>query len=199
MPNDESIELLRRIQSQDSAAAYELFHRYVDRLLALVRVRLCTKLVRRIDPEDVVQSAYRSFFSGAEDGRFELQNSGDLWRLLAAITLNKLHRQVDHHQAGRRTIAAEQSVLSTDSCLQSVSFDALANEPSPEQAAILIDEVQFLMTDLNDDQREMLEMRLQGFALSEIAERKDCSERTVRRMLEKVKSRLEQRLSQLAS
>ena len=64
MPDQNSIQLLNRVRSDDSGAAEELFERYLQRLLALVRTRLPGKLARRVDPDDVVQSAYRSFFTG---------------------------------------------------------------------------------------------------------------------------------------
>src|SRR5271165_5672841 len=99
--------LMARWQSGDSAAADELFRRYADRLAALVRSRLSSKLARRLDPEDVLQSAYRSFFAGARAGRYELKRGGDLWRLLVAITLHKLQDQADYHGAGKRNINIE--------------------------------------------------------------------------------------------
>lgn len=194
MPEGDSLELYRRVQEKDSDAACELFNRYVERLMALVRVRLSSKLARRIDPEDVIQSAYRSFFAGTADGRFEVTQSGDLWKLLAAVTVNKLHRQIGHHQAGRRTVTAEKSTSLPGLYFQPLPLESLAKDPSPEEALILIEELQFVMSELKAEQREMLEMRLQGSKVSEIANQRNCSERTVRRFLEKVKNRLQQRL-----
>lgn len=62
---------------------------------------------QKLDPEDVVQSAYRSFFRHAQGGRYELKRSGDLWRLLAAITMNKVKGQVEFHRAAKRSIDQE--------------------------------------------------------------------------------------------
>ena len=58
-----SQELLRHFQKGDSRAAELIFDRYVRRLLALARSGIGPKLRRRIDADDVVQSAYRSFLS----------------------------------------------------------------------------------------------------------------------------------------
>lgn len=65
MRDDESAKLLRDWQDGDERAASLLFERYVDRLLVLARNKLSPRMKRRIDPEDVVQSAYRSFFASA--------------------------------------------------------------------------------------------------------------------------------------
>src|SRR5262249_40685711 len=88
--DDDSAALVKRWTEGDERAAAELVNRYTGRLLALARSHLSAKLAARLDPEDVVQSAYRSFFADARDDRFVLKRSGDLWRLLAAITLHKL-------------------------------------------------------------------------------------------------------------
>ena len=71
------------------------------------RSQLSEKVARRVDPEDVVQSAYKSFFAGALDDRYVLQRTGDLWHLLAAITLHKLHHQVRRHTAETRSVERE--------------------------------------------------------------------------------------------
>ena len=68
----ESQQLLERVRSGDKDAAEELFERYVDRLIELARKRLSPRLARRLDPEDIVQSACRSFFRLARAGRYEL-------------------------------------------------------------------------------------------------------------------------------
>ena len=46
-----------------------LFNRYAGRLTALARLRLSHAVAARVDAEDVVQSAYRSFFVLARNGK----------------------------------------------------------------------------------------------------------------------------------
>src|SRR5262245_46342185 len=100
----DSRELLQRVEAGDSEAAAAVFDRYIERLLALARARINAQLRRRVDADDVVQSAYRSFFVHAENGEYSLGESGDLWRLLAQITINKLYSQVEKHTAARRNV-----------------------------------------------------------------------------------------------
>ena len=66
-PVGESVQLVARWQAGDEAAAEALFARYADRLTQLAASRLARRLAARIDPEDVVMSAYRSFFVGAHE------------------------------------------------------------------------------------------------------------------------------------
>lgn len=190
-PIDESIRLFERYRTDDSQAADELFQRYVTRLTGLVRARMSPKLTKRLDAEDIVQSAYRSFFHGADQGKFELKRGGDLWRLLAAITLNKLGKQIERHLAAKRDIGAE---LSGTGSTTPAEYHAPSREPSAEDEVLLQEEVALLTSNLNDEQQQMLTMRLAGYRIEEIAVEVNRSERTVRRLLDKIKATMQERL-----
>jgi len=192
MPDNPSLELLARVRAGDEKAAEELFQRFAERLIAVTSARLSEKLARRVDAEDVVQSACRSFFVKARDGRYALQKSGDLWRLLVGITLNKLKHQAELHTAGKRAMNKEQRQAATDESNQAEANLAPAREPTPLEAAALADEVESILRQLEPHHRPILELRLQGHNLEEIAEQLQCSERTVRRVLESVRSLLTQ-------
>ena len=193
MVDEESAELLVRWQNGDQQAAGDLFRRYAERLIALVRSRLSEKLARRLDPEDVVQSVYRSFFSGARDGRYVLEQSGALWRLLVAMTLNKLRHQVEYHTAGKRAMDREGEAADG---LEGIGAEALAAGPSPAEALAVADELERLMRGLDPLQRRMVELRLQGYTLNEIADETRRSLRTVRRLLDRIKDDLERQFRQ---
>jgi DNA-directed RNA polymerase specialized sigma24 family protein/predicted Ser/Thr protein kinase len=180
-------ELLTRASAGDELAARLLYERYVARLIALVRVRLARRLARRVDPEDVVLSAWRSFFVGARAGRWSAAESDDLWPLLVTITLRKLSHQAQHHQAQRRATGRE-----VDGELP-LEMGALADDPTPAQAAALLDEVEFLHAKLSSTEQRILSSKLQGAESEQIARDCGCSTRTVRRTLQHVKEQLQQR------
>lgn len=192
MPDDPSSNLLARWRAGDQGAAAELFQRYASRLIALARSRLSAKLAQRVDPEDVVQSAYRSFFGDAKDGRCEVQRGGDLWQLLVTITLHKLNDQVKHHRRAKRAVDRELNVGSEESWT-SVEAHLATQAPSPMEAVALADEVEQIMRDLKPLYRRILELRLQGYNIDEIAAATQSGERTVRRVLEQVKVQLAER------
>ncbi len=108
--DEESIQLLDRYRDGDERAAEEIFQRYVQRLIGLARNHISDRLGKRVDPEDVVQSVYRSFYRRASDGQFTLDKTGDLWRLLAMITVNKVRKQANFHCRQKRDIRREQNV-----------------------------------------------------------------------------------------
>ncbi len=193
-----SAELMARWRNGDQEAAEVLFRRYVERLLALARSRMTSWLARRVDADDVVQSAYRTFFVGVLAGRYTARRiTAMLWRLLASITIHKVRHQVERHTAGKRAVSRERPFESESG---PVRFQGriLAREPTPDQAAALADTLEEVFRDLEPLERRMVELRLQGSGLDEIAAGVRRSERTVRRILELVKGRLRQQYPESA-
>ena len=69
---------------------------------------------------------------------------------------------------------------------------ALDREPSPDEAAVLVETVESLFQSIDDpDERKILELSLQGHTASEISENLGRAERSVRRLREHVRKRLE--------
>lgn len=192
MSDDSTVRLVARWQAGDQEAASELFYRYADQLISLARGRMSAQLGRRVDAEDVVQSVYRSFFQTARAGRFQIERGGDLWRLLVVLTIRKLHGQIRRNRAGKRALDRECS-LGNDGTLDGISPEFLTHAPAPLEALSLAEEMQHVMAQLEPLQRKMLELRLQGHNLEEIAAVTERSERTVTRALREVKDLLEQR------
>lgn len=190
MNPEHSGNLLARWRAGDQRAADELFWRYADRLVALARSRLSLRLAGRVDPEDVVQSVYRSFFTAAREGRYEVQRGGDLWRLLLTMTLRKVQLYGKRNSRQKRNVAREQTFSSEDS-LRGIQADRLAQEPSPVEAVALAEELERLLSQFEPAQRRMIELRLQGYQLEEIAREVQCGQRTVRRVLERVRQLLQ--------
>ena len=189
--NAESAALLAKWKSGDEAAATEIFERYVRRLSALARTHMSDKLRKRLDADDVMQSVFRSFFGNSD--RYVHQRAGDLWRLLASITVNKVRSRAQFHQAAKRTIDADQSIL-VGNAETAVPMPLVAREPAPPEIVTAIEELESAMEDLEPYQRTILEERLQGGSIEEIASVIDRSERTVRRCLQQVREHLESRL-----
>jgi RNA polymerase sigma-70 factor (ECF subfamily) len=186
--------LIQQARSGDPRAEADLIRRYEARLVRLARNRLCAKLGRRLDAEDVVQSAYRTFFGHLRAGRYEFSDAGDVWRLMAAITLRKLHRQVQWHGAGKRTVLAEESQVGWRRP-GAVSAEAMSRGPSPERVAEVLDELEFMFATRPPSHRRIVELRLCGEEIAHIARQVPCCQRTVHRVLTAFRRQLNQRLA----
>jgi RNA polymerase sigma-70 factor (ECF subfamily) len=128
---DSFAEFLARLQARDDGAAQELFERFAGQLIALARRRV-TGLEHKIDPESVVQSAYKSFFHRADKGKFELGGWDSLWGLLTVITLRKCAQRVAYYLAECRDAAREVSAPAAE---EGASWrEPLGREPTPLEA-----------------------------------------------------------------
>jgi RNA polymerase sigma-70 factor (ECF subfamily) len=183
-------DLMARLRAGDQAAARQVFQRFVHKLVRLARERMGQALRRRVDPEEVVQSAYKSFFLRYGAGKLDVQDWSSLWSLLTVITLRKCVDRVDYHHAQRRDVRRE-ARANAEAASSEPWWEAVSREPTPVEAAVLAETLEQLLRDMEERERPMLEMSLQGYTSAEIGERLGVSERTVRRVRERVRKRLE--------
>lgn len=195
MPEETSLpDLLQRLRKGDNAAANEIVGRFGDRLVSIARNRLDRVILRKVDPEDVVQSVCRSALMRLSDGRLNVSDWNSLWRLLVCITVNKCCAQAEFFRAARRDVHREVDVRPREDD-SSFDFQPADDEPSPDEATMLVEAVQQLLDSFRDPKhRDIVRLRLQHYTPPEIALEVNVSERTVHRVLERVKVLLQQRL-----
>jgi RNA polymerase sigma-70 factor (ECF subfamily) len=181
-------EFLARLHNQDDAAAQELFARFTRQLIALALRHIDAGLRHKVDPEDVVQSVYKSFFARYGAGNLDLVNWNSLWGLLTLITVRKCAEQASYHRAECRNAAREVSPRG-DAAMS--WLEPLGREPTPVEAAVLSETIEHLLGSLDAEERPILELSLQGYTTREISERLGRAERTVRLLREGVRHRLE--------
>ena len=171
---------LRRVLAGKPGFERDLVERYTERLIQLARQKLPDKVRRRVDPEDVVQSVYRSFFRRLNEGRFQFDDSHDVWRLLAAMTFQKAQLARRFHQQQRRDVRRERPIRSES---DGIADEARDLQPGPEDLAILFESLEQLLSRLPPSYRQIAVLRLQGIATDEIAAQVNRSRRTVFRAL----------------
>jgi RNA polymerase sigma-70 factor (ECF subfamily) len=188
--NDSFADWLARLRDRDDAAAAELFQRFACRLIALARGRLAGVLRHKVDPEDIVQSAYKSFFRSHDAGKVQVVNWDCLWGLLSLITLRKCADRAAYHRAECRDVSREAAAPPGPEA-QPPWLEAPGREPTPVEAAALSETVEELLASLDEDERPVLELSLLGYTTQEISQRLGRAERTVRRLREHIRHRLE--------
>lgn len=173
------------------------FERFSRRLIGLARTHLRGQLKNRVDPEDVVQSAYKSLFLRYGEGVLASEGWQGLWGLLTVITLRKCADRARYYATESRNSQRE-----VDTQPRSVDstpwFEAVGREPTPEEAAMLAETVGRLVSGLGDDDRIIVELSLQGFSTAEISEQTGRAERSVRRLRERIRKQLESLSSESA-
>ena len=187
---------VRRLADGDQQVAEEFWGMYGVRLQGLAAEFLGDKLRRREGPEDVVQSVCRTFFRRAQGGQFELDDSQGLWRLLCAITVTKVREKARFHGRGKRSFDREWHYESAGDDSNPAGPQLKAPQPTPAEAAEFADELGELLSGMDDEERRLVELKLEQYTTTEIAQELGCSERTVRRILNRVQSRLHRLLEE---
>jgi RNA polymerase sigma factor (sigma-70 family) len=160
----------------ENRALAEIWRRFFPRLSGLARRTLASFPSHNVEAEDVVQSAFISFWLAVDERRgYHWSGRDDLWRLLATITARKARKKVRRETAQKRGGAQNREELSDDALavrqlgkLSPVEFDAIGEE---------------MLLGLNERRRTTALLRLQGCTDDEIAGRLGCSRRSVEREL----------------
>lgn len=185
---------IRDLKHADDDAARKLWDRYFERLVRMAERKLGDASRRVADGEDVALSVFQTLCAGAAAGQFQqLTHRDDLWKLLVAITSMKAVDQIRRQTSQKRgsgEVRGDSIVMG-----QGPGGDAggdgpagfeqfIAQEPTPEYLALLNEEHQRLLGLLRDDtQRQIAELRMQGYANQEIADKLNLSIRSVERKL----------------
>src|SRR5262245_50821048 len=180
--------VMEQLRSREDAAARAIFERFARRLVGLARRQVEGRLAHRVDPEGVVQSAFKSFFVRHREGQLQVGNWDGLWGLLTLITLRKCADRVEYFRAERRDVSREVSAPEGRDPPWQLAPD---REPRPQEAAILAETVERLCAEADADERPVLDLSLQGYTAAEISLQLGRALRSVQRLRERIRKRLE--------
>lgn len=185
--HDSFDEMKARLKAGDRDAETLVFQRYVRRLIALAGRQFGPGLREKADVEGVVQSVCKSFFLRQRRGEIEVDDWDELWSILATITLRKCANRRDYLRASRRNARREASwtVQDGEGC------QIADRTPTPAEAAIFTETFERFLGSIEPDDRPIVRQILLGYTAEEVARQLDCSERTVRRVCQRAKRRLE--------
>lgn len=176
-------DLVNEFQDGSQSAAKELFDKHCERLLRLAKRRIGQRMSSRFDPEDVVQSAFRTFFTRVKNDEFEFEHEDDLFKLLVRLTVRKTLRRIQYHRADKRNPEVEQGHQSDGT---EIFAKVACEEPTAEVEVALLDEFERFVGQLPQLDRQVLELKVQGYSTIEIADRLGTYDRKVRRIIERL-------------
>jgi RNA polymerase sigma factor (sigma-70 family) len=189
LPLDSTSEWLRALVEGDERTVADFWDEFGPRLNQLAERHLSPRLKQRVGAEDVVQSVCRTFFRRARQEQFALADAEALWRLLCVITLTKCRLVARFHLRGRRALDREQPLDGRPGETTGPA-EAVAADPPPDQSAEMGDELARILSALDPEEQQVVDLKLQEHTNGEIAQKTGCSERTVRRIVQRVQSRL---------
>jgi DNA-directed RNA polymerase specialized sigma24 family protein len=184
--------LIQLKTGDERAAQQALWDRYFEQLAALARKQLRHLPRRAADEEDVVLSAFDSFFIGVREGRFPLlSDRNSLWPLLVTITARKACNQLKHERAGKRgggRVRGESVLVPAVDASQAGFEQVVGDNPTPAFALQVTEECQRRLDLLDDESlRRVAWLKLAGYTVPEIARELTVVERTVERKLERIR------------
>jgi RNA polymerase sigma-70 factor (ECF subfamily) len=176
---------LRRFRGGQHDASTELYLRYAERLHALVVRHSSKDLARRVDAEEIVQSVFRTFFRRAAHGHYTVPDGEEMWKLLLVIALNKVRAAGAYHRAAKRNVRQTVSGEAFDHAMES--------ERGRDEGALTVLKmvIEELLEGMPAANRQMIELRIEGYEVAEITEKVQRSKRTVERVLQGFRNRLE--------
>ena len=181
-PQGSDVVLLDRIRTGDQDAALQLYYRYATRLIQLASKKTPADLAPRFDPEDIVQSVFRTFFRRAAKGQYEAPEGDELWKLLMVMALNKVRSKGKHHRSSKRDVRKTQALSAGDEQLNDCNFE--------EAKSILCMSVEEMILEQPPSHRAVIRLRIDGLEVQAIADREHRSKRTVERILQSFRKQL---------
>jgi RNA polymerase sigma-70 factor (ECF subfamily) len=182
-------DFIRRIRAGDEQAARELVERYEPVIRREVRLRLRDpRLQSQFDWTDVCQSVLASFFVRAASGQYDLEEPGQLVKLLVAMTRNKLANQARRHRAGRRDYRRLEPHSPAE--LESRAM----HQPSPSRMVAGRELLEEFRRRLSEEERALVDLRAQGCEWPEIAARLGGTAQARRKQFARAVDRVEQQL-----
>lgn len=171
---------MSRPKNTRTPGGHPLFERVYDEYYApLVKLAgrlLRPRLRRRVDADDIVQSAFRSVFGRIAEGDCRFDHSRALRGYLLKVTLNKARSRANSHLAQKRDV--------TNEIDWSDGMPVASANSSPDTTAAFADELRFLTSGFTQRDLQVLGLCLEGHTTAEIARAVGCSRWTVRRVLD---------------
>lgn len=185
---------IRSLETGDAEAAEQLWAYCFPRLLSYSRGKLPAGLRRVLDEEDVALSAFKSFCFGAAKGSLgQIQGRDELWKLLYCITARKATgeiRRETRQKRGGGKVSGESVFITADGGEVSSGLQNFPSaEPTPAELFEFTNQCEKLFDILDDDVlRAIAILRVEGYAVEEIASRVGCARRSVERRLNLIRT-----------
>ena len=192
-------ELSSPDQRQRDEAARIIWERYAPRLKALVRRHLDSRILRREDEQDILQSMFVSFWQGQSAGKSPPASRHELWRLLVRITMCKVVNTAHRHMAICRDVRRERfdQAGSGDGRYSDWMREHVdRGQTRPDENVAVVEEVDRILRLLPQELRRIVLWRVEGFTNAEISRMIGKTVRSVELKLQLIRKMLEEEFNQ---
>ncbi len=183
----EITDFLKRIQAGDEGAARELLQRFEAEVRLVVRRQLPRLLRSRFDSLDFLQSVWGSFFRRMRTSPTEFEDSRHLVAFLARAAKNKVIDEYRRAASHKHNMHREEPLWADGNRPREVA----GSNDTPSEVAEAHEALVRMRELVPEEKRSILELKAEGYSSKDIGEKLGISERTVQRVLEELRRRME--------
>ena len=194
MPNEPDIsDLIARAKAGDETAIREFVSRFEPEVRMMVRGRLPRMLRTQFDSMDFVQAVWQSFFADLRSSSRQFENVHHLGGFLAGVARNKVYEEHRRLTRTKKHALAREQSLYVRRGSREVELALISPEPTPSQAVQASERLAQLVARCSPLEAQVITLRHQEMTFDEIARRTGVSERSVRRIIDEARERMEAR------
>jgi RNA polymerase sigma-70 factor (ECF subfamily) len=184
-------DLIARTRAGDETAVREFLARFEQEVRIMVRGHLPRKLRTQFDSMDFVQSVWQSFFSTLSTRPRQFENARHLRAFLAGVARNKVFEEHRRLTRTEKYAITREERLYTRRGRHQVERSLVSPDPTPSQNVQASDRLAQLIAGCSPREVQVITLRYQGLTFEEVAERTGIHERSVRRIIEEARARME--------
>ncbi len=185
--------LMRRVEGGDAEALEDLLASLEPDVRASVRRRLPRALRSDFDSMDFVQSVWRSVLSGEKSEIARHREPAQLRGYLAGIAKNKVFEAYRRRTKTKKYNLAREEALELRRGEAAVAREPVARDPSPSQEVQAVDRFSQMTAGCPSEEVRIIGLRRDGLTFDEIAAKTGKGEKSVRRVIESLRRRMEAR------
>lgn len=178
--------LLDRARQGDRGALAQLVQHYEFKVRLVARYLLGPALRPYLDSMDLVQSVHKSLLLGLRQDRFDISSPENLMALALTLVRRKVARKWRHLRRQQRLEGQSAESGGLPQLLTSLS----SPRADPAGTVQFNDQVEHLCGSLDEKERRLLELRLEGHTPAEMAEQLGLTANAVYVRLARLRQRL---------
>jgi RNA polymerase sigma-70 factor (ECF subfamily) len=193
MDDGDLAERMAKAAGGDENAVRELLLHFEPEVRMVVRGKLPRSLRSQFDSTDFVQSVWESVFTkdGPELARFT--NARHFLGFLAGVARNKVFEEHRRRTRTKKYNLSREEPLYVRRGNRVVPRDVPASDPSPSQETQAGDRLSQLLKGLTPEERQIVLLRRRNLTYAEIGEALNRHESAVRRVIDDIRRRMEDR------
>ena len=187
-------DVVRRARAGDPAATATLLARFEPEVRTMVRSRLPRALRNQFDSMDFVQAIWTSVFAGGGGPEIgAIADAGQFRGYLAGVARNKVFEEHRRRTKTKKYDLNREERLYVRKGERDVPREVQASDPTPSENIQADDRLDQILGGSTEHEARVIRLRRQGLTFAEIAGLIGRDERSVRRVIEAARERMEAR------